>query len=106
MVRVNIIHAGFVFIARRIAFNKASSFSRFIITIAMVATAISVAVMILATALVSGFQQTIQDKIFSFWGHLHVNQYQPNASPLTDQVPIFNDGNFRKRYWPCRGGSH
>lgn len=85
------------FIARRIAFNKASSFSRFIITIAMVATAISVAVMILATALVSGFQQTIQDKIFSFWGHLHVNQYQPNASPLTDQVPIFNDGNFRKK---------
>ncbi|UYQ93747.1 ABC transporter permease [Chitinophaga horti] len=85
------------FIARRIAFNKASSFSRFIITIATAATAISVAVMILATALVTGFQQTIQDKIFSFWGHLHVNLYQPNASPLTEQPPIFNDANFRQK---------
>lgn len=76
------------FIARRIAFNRASSFSRFIINIAMVATAISVAVMIMATVLVDGFQQTIQDKIFSFWGHIHVTQYQANASPLTSQVPI------------------
>ncbi|MBC9934599.1 ABC transporter permease [Chitinophaga qingshengii] len=76
------------FIARRIAFNKASSFSKFIINIAVAATAISVAVMILATALVNGFQQVIQDKIFSFWGHLHVNQYQPNAGPLTEEIPF------------------
>ncbi|WP_295118699.1 FtsX-like permease family protein [uncultured Chitinophaga sp.] len=86
-----------LFIARRIAFNKASSFSRFIITIAMAATAISVAVMILATALINGFQQTIQDKIFSFWGHLHINQYQPNASPLTDQTPFPADKKFTAR---------
>lgn len=76
------------FIARRIAFNKASSFSKFIINIAVAATAVSVAVMILATALVNGFQQVIQDKIFSFWGHLHVNQYQPNAGPLTEEIPF------------------
>ncbi|CAL1520235.1 FtsX-like permease family protein [Chitinophaga sp. MM2321] len=76
------------FIARRIAFNKASSFSKFIINIAIAATAISVAVMILATALVNGFQQVIQEKIFSFWGHLHINQYQPNAGPLTEEIPF------------------
>ncbi|RBL88438.1 ABC transporter permease [Chitinophaga flava] len=76
------------FIARRIAFNKASSFSKFIINIAVAATAVSVAVMILATALVNGFQEVIQDKIFSFWGHLHVNQYQPNAGPLTEEIPF------------------
>ncbi|NSL90306.1 ABC transporter permease [Chitinophaga solisilvae] len=76
------------FIARRIAFNKASSFSKFIINIAVAATAVSVAVMILATALVNGFQQVIQQKIFSFWGHLHVNQYQPNAGPLTEEIPF------------------
>jgi lipoprotein-releasing system permease protein len=79
------------FIARRIAFNKGSSFSRFIINIAIIATAISVAVMILATALVNGFQQVIQEKIFSFWGHIHVTQYQPNAGPLTEQIPFPND---------------
>ncbi|PUZ30461.1 lipoprotein-releasing system permease protein [Chitinophaga costaii] len=76
------------FIAGRIAFNKSSSFSRFIIRIAIAATAVSVAVMILATALVAGFQQTIQGKIFSFWGHLHITQFQPNAGPLTDELPF------------------
>ncbi|GAA0539728.1 ABC transporter permease [Chitinophaga japonensis] len=79
------------FIARRIAFNRGSSFSRFIINIAIIATAISVAVMILATALVNGFQQVIQEKIFSFWGHIHVTQYQPNAGPLTEQIPFNED---------------
>lgn len=79
------------FIAGRIAFNRSGSFSRFIINIAVVATAISVAVMILAIALVNGFQLTIQQKIFSFWGHMHINQYQPNAGPLTEQIPFDAD---------------
>jgi lipoprotein-releasing system permease protein len=78
-------------VARRIAFNRTSSFSRFIINIAIVATAISVAVMILAAALVNGFQQVIQQKIFSFWGHIHITQYQPNAGPLTEQIPFQGD---------------
>src|SRR4051812_13532104 len=78
-------------VARRIAFNRSSSFSRFIINIAILATAISVAVMILAIALVNGFQQTIQQKIFSFWGHIHITQYQPNAGPLTEQIPFQGD---------------
>jgi len=47
--------------------------------------------MILATALVNGFQQVIQEKIFSFWGHIHVTQYQPNAGPLTEQIPFTED---------------
>lgn len=77
-----------MFIAGRIAFNRFSSFSKFIINIAMIATAFSVAVMIMATALINGFQQVISDKIFSFWGHLHITQYQVNAGPLTEQVPF------------------
>ena len=92
-----------LFVARRIAFNRSSSFSRFIINIAVVATAISVAVMILAVALVNGFQQVIQQKIFSFWGHIHITQYQPNAGPLTEQVPFIADSTIVQKLRKIKG---
>jgi lipoprotein-releasing system permease protein len=61
-----------LFIARRIATASANNFSRIIIRIAIVAVSISVAVMIISSALIAGFKSEISRKIFEFWGHLHV----------------------------------
>lgn len=68
------------FITRRIAFGKGHSFSGFIVTIAVAAVALSVAVMLITTATVSGFQNQISRKIFGFWGHIHISKFDLNQS--------------------------
>jgi len=76
------------FIARRYLLRQKGSFSSFIIRLAILATALSVAVMVIAIAFINGFKYEIREKLFSFWGHIHITEFNPNTSNLISTAPI------------------
>jgi len=74
------------FIAGRLMKHNSRTFTRVIIRIAMAAITVGVAVMILTTAVISGFKKEITEKIFGFWGHIHITD--SNIARNFEVVPI------------------
>ena len=81
------------YIAKKVIFGGQKTFSTNIIRIAIAAVALSVAVMIVTTGLVSGFKQVISEKVFGFWGHIHIEHVASNNSfealPLDIKQPFY-----------------
>ena len=93
-----------LFLAQRFLRKQKGSFSAFIIRLAAGATALSVAVMLVAAAIVTGFQSTIEAKIHLFWGHLLVTPYSANPAELMSEVSVFRDSNTEAQMGHALGG--
>ncbi len=76
--------------------HRKGAFSSFIIRLAVLATTISVAAMIMALAIVTGFKYEIREKLFSFWGHVHVEPRTMNANTVIAPEPIERDYGLEK----------
>lgn len=77
-----------LFIARRIVGNRQPSFAGFIIKIAAIATGISVATMVVTLSMVNGFQYEVAEKVYSFWGHVRIQNLEPYRTMVAEESPM------------------
>ena len=82
------------FISKRLNAGGSSSFTKVIVRLGIAAVAISLCVLLVATALIGGFQHEITQKVFNFWGHIHITHVDSDRS--IDAVPIDKNQAFVK----------
>lgn len=83
------------FVAKRISYRSERSFSKNTTRIAVVAIALSIAIMIASDAIVVGFQSEIKNKITGFASHIQVSKTRTNLA--FDNEPILIDTFFEKK---------
>jgi lipoprotein-releasing system permease protein len=81
------------FIARRLAFKskQKKSFARPIMRFAVLSMAMGMAVMIIAIAIVTGFQKEIRDKVIGFGSHITISSLTSNRSMESTRLPIHQE---------------
>ncbi len=47
--------------------------------------------MIITLSFVTGFQEAVANKVFSFWGHIRVQKYQPQKALVAEQTPLLKN---------------
>ena len=71
---------------------KPEGLARPIARVAVISIALGLSVMIIAVAIVTGFQKQIREKVVGFGGHIQITEYNTNSSyeyPPVDRNPAF-----------------
>lgn len=76
------------FISRRTVLSASSGLTVWILRLGILTTAITIAVMVMASSIINGFQTQIQDKIFGFWGHVQVSNLSISQSYEGDPIKL------------------
>src|SRR5688572_14766980 len=76
-------------IARKLMASGGGGFTRIIMWVATGAVGLSVAVMIISLALMTGFKREITSKMFGFWGHIHISD--PRSIRSYEALPFEYD---------------
>lgn len=50
----------------------------------------------MALAFVAGFQEAVSNKVFSFWGHIRIQQQEPSVGGLAEELPSFKNDTIEK----------
>ena len=76
------------YIAKRfLSGSDSQSLSRPFIRITIASVALSVAVMIVAIAVITGFKREIKQKVVGFGSHIQITNYDSNQSLETNPIP-------------------
>ncbi len=74
------------FIAKRLSLSSRGNFSALILRIAVISVALSMAVMIITTSVITGFKNGVTSKVLNFWGHIHITD--GNVGDSFELIPI------------------
>lgn len=92
------------YIAKKISGKQAGRFSGPIIKIAIASVSIGVAVMIIALAVIGGFQTEIRNKIIGFGSHIQIQKFDYNTS--LEALPISSHQDFIQEIEAIDGVRH
>ena len=76
-------------IASRLQDAQDKSFTKVIVRLGVWTVAVSLCILLMTSFLIRGFQNEITEKVFNFWGHIHITHVSSNRS--IDAIPIQND---------------
>lgn len=95
-----------LFLAKRLTYNKSSNsrISRLMAKIATISIALSLAVMIISVAVLTGFKQQIKSKLTGFVSAIQIRNFDTNSSFET--VPIANYYDFIPQLKQIKGVKH